>query len=90
MHSQPVDQINRTAKTICLLISFYQKYIGLFFKPACRFYPSCSQYAKDALMTYGALKSFYLIGWRLLRCHPLCAGGFDPVISEQGYKNNGC
>lgn len=90
MHSQPINQINRTAKIIYSLISFYQKYIGLFLKPACRFYPSCSQYAKDALMTHNTLKSFYLIGRRLLRCHPLCAGGFDPVISEKGHKQNGC
>ena len=45
----------------------------------CRFYPSCSAYAVEALQKHGALKGVRLAGWRLLRCHPWCDGGHDPV-----------
>ena len=49
---------------------------------ACRFEPSCSAYALQALEQHGALKGSALTGWRLLRCHPWCAGGHDPVPEE--------
>lgn len=45
----------------------------------CRFYPSCSQYAQEALEQYGALRGSYLALRRVLRCHPFHAGGYDPV-----------
>lgn len=45
----------------------------------CRFYPTCSQYAIEALQKYGALKGSYLTLHRLSRCHPWCAGGHDPI-----------
>ena len=45
----------------------------------CRFEPSCSKYAIDALETHGAWKGFFLSLWRLLRCQPFCKGGYDPV-----------
>lgn len=47
--------------------------------PCCRFYPSCSEYALDALEKYGFFYGNYLILKRILRCHPWCQGGFDPV-----------
>lgn len=47
--------------------------------PHCRFYPSCSHYAIEALEKYGALKGIWLTGLRILRCHPFHPGGFDPV-----------
>lgn len=46
---------------------------------ACRFEPSCSAYALTALQRHGALRGSALAGWRVLRCHPWCAGGHDPV-----------
>ncbi|WP_432757890.1 membrane protein insertion efficiency factor YidD [Spongiibacter taiwanensis] len=45
----------------------------------CRFYPSCSHYALEALQTHGALRGTALTLWRLLRCHPFNKGGYDPV-----------
>jgi putative membrane protein insertion efficiency factor len=55
----------------------------LFFSPwvgrSCRFEPTCSRYALEALERHGALGGTVLTTWRLLRCHPLCAGGHDPV-----------
>jgi uncharacterized protein len=47
--------------------------------PRCRFYPSCSCYACDALRMHGALRGSGLAAWRVLRCHPFHPGGFDPV-----------
>lgn len=49
---------------------------------ACRFEPSCSQYALDALRQHGAVVGASLSGWRLLRCHPWCSGGCDPVPAQ--------
>jgi len=61
-------------------IRFYQKYIsGLKSAPSCRFIPTCSEYAVQALEKYGVLKGSYLAVRRLLRCHPFCKGGYDPL-----------
>ncbi|MGE5675761.1 MAG: membrane protein insertion efficiency factor YidD [Mycobacterium leprae] len=62
------------------LVRGYQKYLSpLKGGPTCRFYPSCSQYAYEALGKYGAMKGTYLAVKRVLRCHPFHPGGFDPV-----------
>lgn len=45
----------------------------------CRFYPTCSQYAIEAIEEWGVIIGIFLGLWRLLRCHPLCKGGYDPV-----------
>ena len=64
---------------LILLIRAYQLAVSPLFPPSCRFIPSCSEYAREALMTHGLVKGTLLGAWRLLRCHPLCAGGLDPV-----------
>ncbi|MBG0775119.1 MAG: membrane protein insertion efficiency factor YidD [Desulfovibrionaceae bacterium] len=61
------------------LIRFYQVCLSPFTPPACRFQPTCSQYALEAIELHGALKGSLLAAWRLLRCNPLCRGGYDPV-----------
>jgi putative membrane protein insertion efficiency factor len=61
------------------LITLYQKIISPAFPPSCRFVPSCSQYAKEAITRHGIAKGSYLAARRLLRCHPFHAGGYDPV-----------
>jgi putative membrane protein insertion efficiency factor len=67
-------------KALIGLIRLYRKYISpLKGKPSCRFYPTCSQYAIDALSRYGALKGGWLALKRLLKCHPFHPGGYDPV-----------
>ena len=61
------------------LIRFYQRFISPLLGPRCRFSPSCSTYAVEALSVHGLWRGTWLAVWRLLRCHPLSAGGYDPV-----------
>lgn len=61
------------------LIRIYQLTVSPLMAPTCRFHPSCSRYAVEALRTHGAAKGSVLAGWRLLRCHPWTPGGLDPV-----------
>jgi hypothetical protein len=62
-----------------LAIRGYQLVLSPVFGPACRFYPSCSEYAFQAIKHYGLLKGFQMGFRRLLRCHPFHPGGFDPL-----------
>jgi len=62
-----------------LLIRLYQLTLSPLLGPRCRFYPSCSQYALEAIQRFGVLKGGWLGVARLARCHPWNAGGFDPV-----------
>jgi len=62
-----------------LLIVGYQRGISPFLGPRCRFFPSCSEYAHDAVSRYGLLRGAWLAACRLLRCHPFHPGGHDPV-----------
>ena len=64
---------------VALLIRVYQWTVSPLLGPRCRFYPSCSQYALDAVLRFGVLKGGSLAVLRLGRCHPWHAGGFDPV-----------
>lgn len=61
------------------VIHFYQKHISPGLPPSCRFIPTCSQYAVEAISKYGAWKGTGLAVWRILRCNPFCRGGYDPV-----------
>ncbi|HUW96422.1 MAG TPA: membrane protein insertion efficiency factor YidD [Anaerolineae bacterium] len=62
-----------------MIIRLYRRFISPALPPSCRFVPSCSQYTYEAVERYGALRGGWLGAKRLLRCHPLHAGGFDPV-----------
>lgn len=61
------------------LIHFYQNAISPWFPAKCRYYPSCSQYAKEALNQHHFVKGCWLTLKRILKCHPFSKGGFDPV-----------
>jgi len=66
----------------CILIGsikLYQKYISPLKPPSCRFYPTCSQYASEAIGKYGTIKGSYMAIRRLIKCHPFNSGGYDPV-----------
>ena len=60
-------------------VRFYRKNVSPLFPPCCNYYPTCSQYALEALEKYGAAKGSLLAAKRVLRCHPFHKGGYDPV-----------
>ncbi|WP_394708775.1 membrane protein insertion efficiency factor YidD [uncultured Desulfobulbus sp.] len=66
---------------ICLIAIFrgYQYLLSPLFPPTCRFVPTCSQYAIEAVTKYGAIRGTFLAMWRIVRCHPFSRGGYDPV-----------
>ena len=67
-------------KTLCILfIRFYQLFISPLFPPTCRFYPTCSQYAIEAIQKKGVLRGVLLAIKRIAKCHPFHPGGYDPV-----------
>ncbi|PLX96374.1 MAG: membrane protein insertion efficiency factor YidD [Desulfuromonas sp.] len=66
---------------LLFLIRFYQNIISPFLPPRCRFYPTCSHYAVEALETYGFWHGLRLTLLRIIRCHPFCRGGYDPLPS---------
>lgn len=67
-------------KTIALwMIRAYQVGISPMFPPSCRFYPTCSEYAYQAIARYGIIRGGLKASWRVLRCNPFCQGGYDPV-----------
>jgi putative membrane protein insertion efficiency factor len=61
------------------LIRFYQRFLSPLWPPVCRFQPTCSAYALEALKRHGLWRGIWLTIRRLSRCHPFCKGGFDPV-----------
>lgn len=66
-------------KLILAFIIFYQRFISPLTAPACRFYPSCSEYALQAIKRYGLWRGLWLSLRRILKCHPFHPGGYDPV-----------
>jgi uncharacterized protein len=64
----------------------YRRWISQALPARCRFYPSCSAYALEAIARHGALRGTALAVWRLLRCHPFHPGGFDPVPDTPGRR----
>jgi hypothetical protein len=60
-------------------ISGYKRFVSPLLPPSCRFEPSCSAYAYEAIETWGVIKGSRLAIWRLARCNPFCKGGYDPV-----------
>lgn len=60
-------------------VRWYQRAISAYTRPKCRFYPTCSNYMIEAVQVHGAWKGFWLGVWRILRCNPFGASGWDPV-----------
>ncbi|HET6577299.1 MAG TPA: membrane protein insertion efficiency factor YidD [Gemmatimonadales bacterium] len=69
----------RPGRFLVILIRGYQRFVSPALPASCRFHPSCSQYALEAVTRYGALRGGWLAVRRLARCHPFHPGGFDPV-----------
>lgn len=66
-------------KLLMAIVRFYRREISPYKPPCCRFYPTCSAYALEAIEIHGALKGTYLAIRRVLRCNPFHEGGYDPV-----------
>ena len=62
------------------LLRLYKRWISPAFPPSCRYVPTCSEYAIEAIERYGALRGAMMAAWRLVRCHPFAMGGLDPVV----------
>ena len=67
------------ARILVWIVKAYQLVLSPFFVQQCRFYPTCSQYSVEAIQKHGALLGSYYTIRRLLRCHPWCEGGHDPI-----------
>jgi putative membrane protein insertion efficiency factor len=64
------------------LMRLYKRWISPAFPPSCRYVPTCSEYAMEAVERYGALRGGSMAAWRVLRCHPFAKGGLDPVVKD--------
>ena len=62
------------------LLRTYKRWISTALPPSCRYVPTCSEYAAEAIERYGAFRGGLMAAWRLLRCHPFVKGGYDPVV----------
>ena len=71
--------LNILQKIGCFLITLYQKTLSHVIGRQCRFYPSCSEYTKQAIIKHGFFLGCTLGAYRIIRCNPLCKGGLDPV-----------
>jgi putative membrane protein insertion efficiency factor len=72
--------MNRLISTVLAgLVRLYQLTLSHLFPNSCRYYPSCSEYTRQALITHGPIKGLGMGAWRILRCNPWSKGGYDPV-----------
>ncbi len=69
-----------------LLVEGYRRLLSPLLVPRCKYHPTCSQYALDALREFGVVRGALLAGWRLLRCNPWSHGGFDPVEAQRLFR----
>lgn len=81
--------ISAPSRGLVRLVRGYQKNIsGLKPVPTCRFTPTCSEYAIQAIERFGAIKGSWLAAWRIARCNPFVEGGFDPVPEQFPQRNH--
>jgi putative membrane protein insertion efficiency factor len=76
-------------RAVTLPIRAYQYVVSPMLGPRCRYYPSCSEYAVQAVEGYGILRGLVLGVWRILRCNPFSRGGYDPVEAQRLFKSRG-
>ncbi|MHB8994229.1 MAG: membrane protein insertion efficiency factor YidD [Armatimonadota bacterium] len=76
------------SRVVVWLIRLYQR-LSRLLPPVCRFRPSCSEYAVQAIQTHGLCRGLLLAAWRILRCNPMCRGGDDPVPPRKDRSHSG-
>lgn len=81
--------MNPLTRLILFLLSAYKRGLSPLLGQRCRFHPSCSDYARIAVIRFGPWRGILLTAWRLARCQPLCAGGADPVPSQFTFRRCG-
>jgi hypothetical protein len=88
---QPTRSRSPLARLLLVLVGWYRRYVSPVLPPSCRFYPTCSTYAVQAIEMHGAMRGSVLAGRRILRCHPWNPGGFDPVPGsrERAHRGSG-
>ena len=79
--------VNPLRTAFVLPIRLYQKTVSPLMGERCKYYPSCSEYAVQAISKFGILRGLVLAGWRLLRCNPWSHGGFDPVEDQRLFRS---
>ena len=80
----PLHAARRTPAALAIVLVYAYRYtLGLVFPPSCKYHPSCSQYAIDALRRYGLLRGSVLAAWRILRCNPWSHGGVDRAEDQR-------
>lgn len=86
-HQRSTGPLARAARAVVLApIVLYQRGISPAFPRRCKYEPTCSRYAIDAIGSYGILRGIVLAGWRVLRCNPWSDGGYDPVQAQRVFK----
>ena len=74
--------VNPFGQFVLSLLRGYKWIVSPIFPPACRYVPTCSEYAMEAVERYGAVRGGLMAAWRVLRCHPFVKGGYDPVVND--------
>jgi len=86
-HSLRKERLGAAPKIVLLwLLRGYKRVLSPLFLPSCRYVPTCSEYAIEAIERFGAARGSAVAIWRLLRCHPFVRGGFDPVPNRAGVE----
>lgn len=67
-------------------VRFYRRFLSPALPRRCKYHPTCSRYALDAIAEYGALRGIVLATWRVLRCNPFSHGGYDPVSAQRIFR----
>ena len=80
---------NLAVRFFTFVVRLYRRFLSPMFPPSCRFYPSCSAYCIEALKEHGVFLGIWKTLGRILRCHPLCEGGYDPVKKSVEGKSMG-
>jgi putative membrane protein insertion efficiency factor len=78
--------VSEPRRLLVLIVRVYQRIVSPMLGQRCKYHPSCSEYAAQAIGTFGVLRGLVLAGWRLMRCNPFSHGGYDPVEAQRLFR----